>query len=138
MKIITVRLTPAGLVKIPENTPDEGMICEFIDIDEIEVRDEYHSMEDLYDHRMALNIALFNTWYEGNESNITVIKSKLHGDGTMFDGGYFIVMALTAEGQISYHYKLEHWDKFKIEEVERAPHWDGHTAKDVIERLIRL
>lgn len=110
-----------------------------------ECQDEYHSMTELYQHRMALTIALFNSWYHGGPTwhnspreDIEVLKSKLHHDGTMFEGGYFIVMALTQEGQISYHYKLEHWDEFDIPEVERAPEWDGHTSLQVLERLKRI
>ncbi len=108
--------------------------------DDIYIGDEYHTLDELYNHRMALNIALFNTWYyeQINEEPVTVMKSKFHNDGTMFEGGYFIVMAITAEGQISYHYKLEHWDKFQIPEVKRTPPYDGHTSKDVIERLSKL
>jgi len=108
-----------------------------ITVDAAEVSDGYHTMHELYQHRMALNIALFNTWQAAtgsDDSYIKVMKSKLHADGSMFDG-YFIVMAITPLGQISYHYKLKHWDKFIIEEVERTPEWDGHGAKDVLERL---
>jgi len=106
------------------------------------VSDGYHTMHELYKHRMALNIALFNSWYDsdvpdGYHSRMQVMKSKLHNDGTMFDG-YFIVMALTDYGQISYHYKIKYWDKFKIPEVERTPEYDGHTPNDVIERLMKL
>src|SRR5687767_6470334 len=106
--------------------------------DDIEIRDEYHSMHELYEHRMALNIALFNLLDPYNETTgIGVCKSKLHADGTMFEG-YFIVMCCTTFGQISYHYQLKHWDKFNIPEVERTPEWDGHTSLDVIERLMKL
>jgi len=122
---------------------------------QIEVSDEYHSMHDLYEHRMALTIALFNWWAEsrrvtGKYFDISllpdyvqtrfpgVMKSKLHHDGTMFEGGYFIVMAVTSVGQISYHYKLKYWDKFRIPEVERTPEWDGHSSLDALERLMEL
>ena len=111
-----------------------------------EVSDGYHTMHELYQHRMALNIALFNLWYEMHKylvetdmiyDNPQVMKSKLHNDGTMFDG-YFIVMAITPHGQISYHYDLKYWDKFKIPEVERTPPYDGHNSQDVLERLMKL
>ena len=104
-----------------------------------DVSDEYHSMHELYDHRMALNIALFHAWRD-NPMSITprVMKSKLHFDGTMFEG-YFIVMAIDDDGrQISYHYKLEHWDKFKIPELERTPEWDGHNSEEVLKRLLEF
>lgn len=107
--------------------------------------DEYHTIDELYNHRMVLNIALFHAWHElttqfgvgGLSTNIQVMKSKLHNDGTMFEG-YFIVMALTPVGQVSYHYKLEYWNKFQIPEVERTPEWDGHSSQNVLERLEKL
>jgi len=102
-----------------------------------ECRDEYHSMHELYEHRMALNIAFFNLLWKQAGFADKVIKSKLHADGTMFEG-YFIVMAITFEGQISYHYKLKHWDKFRIPEVERTPIWDGQGSMQVMERLMKL
>lgn len=106
--------------------------------EDIEIRDEYHSMHELYQHRMALNIALFNYLICGNDLEVKeVMKSKMHNDGTMFKG-YFVVMAVTIHGQISYHYKLKHWDKFKIPEVERTPPCDGHTSLQVMERLMHL
>lgn len=109
---------------------------------DIEVSDEYHSMHHLYKHRMALNMALFNMiqdWLdsEGQPVGYAVMKSKQHADGTMFDG-YFIVMAITPHGQISYHYKLKHWDKFRIPEVERTPTYDGHSSEDAIARLMAI
>lgn len=115
------------------------------DEESLVVTDGYHTMEELYDHRMALNIALFNiihnglTPYRGNQLpfGYKVMKSKKHHDGTMFDG-YFIVMAITPQGQISYHYKLEHWDQFRVPEVERTPEWDGHGSLQVMERLKKL
>lgn len=114
----------------------------------LEFGDNYHTMHELYQHRMALNIALFNhiNIYEKYPGGPQVIKSKLHHDGTMFDGGYFIVMLIYPNKkqiepktfQISYHYKLKHWDKFKIPEVERAPEWDRYTSSNTLERLLEI
>lgn len=110
-------------------------------------RDEWHTMKELYQHRMALNVALFHAWRQidlnenlwSDRHRYNVGKSKLHHDGTMFEGGYFIVFAQTPAGQISYHYKLEHWDAFKIPEWDQVPFpYDGHTPNDTIERLLKL
>lgn len=111
----------------------------YTDGDDLEVSDGYHTMHELYQHRMALTVALFHSWYieYGHEPEWQIFKSKFHSDGTMFEG-YFIVMAIVPSGQISYHYDLKHWDLFKIPEVERAPEYDGHTSDDVIERLLKL
>lgn len=112
-----------------------------------DISDGYHTIGDLYDHRLALTVALchsikwVNEMYVMNDmvdsDDAYCYKSKLHSDGTMFDG-MFIVVIETEDGQISYHYNLEHWDKFKIEEKEMANEYDGHTPEMCIERLLKL
>jgi hypothetical protein len=143
MKKFTVELKQEAIVNTEQS---KERITKFIfEGEDIEVRDEYHSMHELYEHRMALNIALFNVLNQiyPKFGNIKVVKSRLHADGTMFDG-YFIVMAYMhsvdnrAINQISYHYKLKHWDKFKIPEVEMTPVWDGHSSLEAMERLMKL
>jgi hypothetical protein len=113
-----------------------------------DVQDEYHTISELYEHRMALNALLFKMMYKLDAQvrgevlathTPLVLKAKLHNDGTMFEGGYFVVYAHTVQGDISYHYKLEHWDKFDIPEKERVPWgYDGHTPKDTVDRLLKL
>ena len=84
----------------------------------LDVTDGYHTMSELYEHRMALNAFLFKMMYkldlqvredEANEAPY-IMKSKLHNDGTMFEG-YFIVFVNTNVGQISYHYDLKYYKK---------------------------
>ena len=102
------------------------------------VTDGYHTIDELYDHRRALTIALFTAWFEGPPSGLQLMKSKLHTDGTMFDGYFIVVADIPEVGQISYHYEMKYWDKFIIPEVERIPYYDGHTSQDVVERLMKL
>ena len=96
------------------------------------ISDGWHTFGELYEFRMSLSIALLNTNPEISW------KSKQHDDGSMFDGGYFICGIETPKGQVTNHYKIEHWESFNVTEFEHAPKWDGHTAKDSIERLISL
>lgn len=100
-----------------------------------EVSDGYHTFNELYAFRMMYNAALFNEWAELKK--YTVHKSTKHYDGEdCFGGGYFIVSALLPTGLISNHYKLEHWDLFKIPAYETALfEYDNHTSKDVLDRL---
>ena len=119
------------------------------------IRDEYHSFEELYNIRLAYNVALFNEW--GNMSKMKEIdhgikgkeiakynvhKSWKHNDGEWCFGAqkkWFIVSAMLPTGLISNHYKAEYWDLFKIPSVERAEfEFDGHTALDVIDRLKKI
>jgi hypothetical protein len=90
--------------------------------------DGYHTFRELYEHRRVLTKSLFNMDKEN------CIKSWLHDDGTMFDN-YFIVGIITANGIASYHYHKDFWSEFECSEVLRFPAWDGHTAKDSIDRI---
>lgn len=92
--------------------------------------DGYHTFNELYYHRMVLFSIICNTYKEKSW------KSKLHDDGTMFPN-YFIVGVTTEEGNFTYHYHMDDWDKFNIKELPNAPVWDGHTSKDIT-RLLSL
>lgn len=115
--------------------------------DKIEqISDGYHTYKELYEFRKMYNAALFNEWArlwrigEDDEVNFNVHKSWKHNDGELcFGGGWFVVVAILPTGQISNHYPAEDWDLFKIPEVEKALFpFDGHTGKDVLERLKNL
>lgn len=95
-----------------------------------EASDGYHTFNELYDFRREYNAALVNSgvW--------KAHKSHRHHTGELcFGGGWFIVMIETPYGQISNHYEDKYWDEFHCEEKEIADEWDGHTEKDVLERL---
>ena len=108
-----------------------------------QISDGYHTFDELYEFRKMYNASLFNEWAI-NESwggrvtpKYNVHKSWKHHDGEdCFGGGWFIVSAMLPTGLISNHYKAEDWDLFKVPEVEKALfEFDGHTGKDVLERL---
>ena len=104
--------------------------------EEIEnISDGYHSFKELYEFRKVYNAALFNEWAKNNKYNVH--KSLKHNDGELcFGGGWFIVVAVLPTGQISNHYKMEDWDMFDIKQFDKALYpFDGHTSKDVINRL---
>lgn len=104
-----------------------------------DVSDGYHTFEELYQHRAALTAAFCNLATLYPEEQVTVVKSKLHHDGTMFDNETFIVVITLPYdiGQVSYHYNVRLWDWFRdVKEVDRAPVYDGHTPEMTIERLI--
>ncbi len=97
-----------------------------------EASDGYHTFNELYDFRREYNAALVNSgiW--------KAHKSYRHHSGELcFGGGWFIVMIETPFGQISNHYENKYWSEFHCEEKEFADEWDGHTEKDVIERLMK-
>ena len=93
--------------------------------------DGYHTFNELYEHRHTLFAAVLRLIPD------KAWKSKLHDDGTMFDG-WFIAGIETPEGQVTYHIPLRLWDKFKVTELPNAPKWDGHTSDDVLQRIDHL
>jgi hypothetical protein len=97
--------------------------------------DGYHTFNELYEFRKAYNAALFNEWAAGGKCSVH--KSWRHHDGELcFGGGWFIVVAVLPNGQISNHYEAKDWDLFAVPETERALfEFDGHTSADVIARL---
>ena len=94
-----------------------------------QISDGYHTFDELYYHRMILFSLLLN-----GHKDISW-KAKKHHDGTMFDEASFICGIETPEGQYTYHYKLEHWDKFDVQELEFAPEYDGHKPSDITRLL---
>lgn len=99
--------------------------------------DGYHTFDELYDFRKLLNANLFSDWFK--QGLYDVHKSEKHSDGQLcFGGGWFIVVAMTPEGQISFHYEMTDWDLFHCESREIPADFDGHTAEDVRLRLTAL
>lgn len=94
------------------------------------ISDGYHTFGELYYHRMILFSLLLNSHKDKSW------KAKKHYDGTMFDDD-FICGIDTPDGQYTYHYNLEHWDMFKVKELEFAPEYDGHKPSDIT-RLLSL
>jgi len=100
------------------------------------ISDGFHTFKELYDHRIALFVALCGYLaIMGNEAR-PVWRSKLHADGSSYDGWFIMGICKEAGNQISYHLPLSYWDECEFaEELERSPKWDGHTPADVVERL---
>ena len=102
-------------------------------VDTNNISDGCHTFGELYDHRAKLFSIICNQDFIRENA----WKSRLHDDGTMFDG-YFIVGINTPKGQATYHYEMKYWDYFHIKELDKAPKWDGHTPREAIERLLSL
>lgn len=99
-----------------------------------QLADDYHTMSELYFHRMLLFVTILKL---AKEKGYKLYKSKLHHDCSKIDG-YFIVGVITPEGQYAYHYNLKYWEYFNfVNEWERAPEWDGSKAND-LHRLLSL
>lgn len=107
-----------------------------------QVSDGYHTIAELYDHRITNFIALCRREKVLSPEGWPhpVWRSKKHGDGNDAYEGWFIMGIGKEKGkQISYHLPLSRWDETDFAEtLEQAPEWDGHTSNDVLERLKNL
>lgn len=117
-----------------------------------DVSDGYHTIEELYDHRITLWITLCrilsdyaNTvageWGSGTpEESEIPWRSKLHHDGTGYDGWFMLGYGFKKGNQITYHVPLSRWDETDFAKTHaKAPvPFDGHTSQDVLERLKSL
>ena len=109
------------------------------------ISDGYHTFDELYDHRLTLFITLCQFLVNYNklidEGKYVAYKripwrSKLHADGSEYKGWF--VMGINKEPgmQVTYHLPLERWkDTDFVETLDKAPEFDGHSHKDVLERL---
>jgi hypothetical protein len=94
--------------------------------------DGYHTFDELYVHRALLLMALMRehpelSWF-----------APCHHDGSAIPG-FFIAGMNLSTGQITYHIE-DRWlplvRSLTLNERVRAPEWDGHTAEDVVNRLM--
>jgi hypothetical protein len=107
------------------------------------ISDGYHRFSELYEHRIQLYIVLCafiamvdqtNSIRRKTESRVW--KSKLHSDGSCFEGWFVLGIHKEKGRQITYHLPMEKWeDVFFAEELDRAPEWDGHSGEEVLVRL---
>jgi len=107
-----------------------------------ETSDGYHTFNELYEHRITLWIALCRYFIQGKLSTDSrnVWMSKLHSDGTSFDGWFIMGIGKEKGNQITYHLPMERWNECKrtAQVVENAPEFDGHTPEDVLKRISEL
>lgn len=108
-----------------------------------EVSDGYHTFNELYDHRITLFIALCRIYdkhidlfptADGIENGVW--RSKMHSDGSQYDGWFVLGIGKNPGYQITYHLPLGRWDETGFAEtLVKAPEFDGHSSNDVLERL---
>lgn len=113
--------------------------------DDMQVSDGYHTMDELYDHRIQLFIALcrfiriadgYADEADAGGKAISVWRSKPHADGSSFDGWFILGLHKEVGKQITYHLPIARWNDCDFAEtLEKGPEFDGHTSADVLARL---
>lgn len=104
-------------------------------------RDEYHTMAELYRHRMLYNaLALYGLSSLARPGALNCGRSRRHHDGELcFNGEYFIVWVELLTGMVTNHYKIEDEKYFLfLEGYEKAPEWDGHTPAEAAKRMEKM
>jgi hypothetical protein len=108
------------------------------------ISDGIHTFSELYLHRNALFLALCreiceNTSYQTGQKSF-VWKSTNYFDGKEVEKGWFLMGIGMEQGeQITYHLPMSFWNKTNFANViEKPPFFDGHTPKDVLQRLFDL
>jgi hypothetical protein len=96
------------------------------------ISDGYHTFEQLYEHRMELWMVICrDTEYSW--------KTKVHSDGSVWDGWFLLGIDYDKGNQITYHLPIKYWSRLRsVETLKKAPEFDGHTPQDVIKRLRNL
>lgn len=97
------------------------------------ISDGHHSFGELYEHRITLFIAL---------CRIVQVRTFKYVWKAKTDKDWFILGINKKEGeQITYHLPMSKWEEtnFACELLlEYKPQFDGHTSKDVLDRLKKL
>ena len=106
-----------------------------IEVDNLaKVSDGYHTIEELYEHRCLLFIAYCVLAVEKDSPKFCAyIKEHLPG--------WFLLVIDTGAGQMSYHCNnkfLHLVEKSLIPEDSGEHKYDGHTSKDVLDRLTKV
>lgn len=114
--------------------PSEDGTATFIPCDPNTVSDGYHTINEIYEHRNLLFIALMKS----NPSKVW--RSRLHDDGSSYPGWFVAGMSLplgwSSLTPISYHLPDRLWDLLdNVPVLDVAPPFDGHTSEDVLKRL---
>lgn len=105
-----------------------------------QISDGYHTFGELYDHRVQLWITLLKVLTSSrSKSSCRVWMSTKHSDGNELDGWFLLGLTFDYK-QITYHVPLHRWNECNsfAEVLPLAPSWDGHTSRDVLERLSKI
>jgi hypothetical protein len=86
------------------------------------VRDQFHSMDEVYKQRTILLMAIAKTG---------VLKSYK----TAIEDRWFVGGLLLPSGQVGFHLEAHYYNSFNAT-MEKAPDWDGHDSQLAIRRLL--
>lgn len=141
MKTIILK---GAVLKNMAQYPD-GVYDQDIKVDVTEASDGYHTFDELYEHRITIFIAMcrlaetmqrmFNM-PENIPKRFDIWRSKVNGDGSVWNGWFVMGINKNAGEQITYHLPMNKWDETDFAQtLEKGPDFDGHTSSDILERI---
>lgn len=111
-------------------------------IDKGNISDGYHTFNELYDHRNTMFIALCKSLMVNDPDHFEgkIYKTRFDFENKYCGDGWFILGINFPKGkQISYHLPFKYWETCKqFQSFDKVPAFDGHTSKDVLERLLQI
>ncbi|GAB3324468.1 hypothetical protein GCM10027299_21750 [Larkinella ripae] len=146
MATVTLDVTPGMLKPVVAKEINKAIIdfTEQGTLSTNDISDGYHTFGELYEHRITLWIALcqlqHNRFMHTNAPSVrSAWRTRLHSDGSGFEGWFVLGIGKTSGEQMTYHLPDSKWGLCDFAEtLERAPDWDGHTSADVLERIAKL
>lgn len=121
---------------------------EFLSVGKIS--DGYHTFDELYECRNVLWVALVKA-LEGIQQILEQVgmeidnrrvawRSRCHSDGSAYAGWFLLGLGTKAGEQMTFHLPDEFWSACEAfaTTLDKAPEFDGHTTKDVLERITKF
>lgn len=104
------------------------------------ISDGYHTFEELYDHRIAIYIALCKQLAKTNSyEDLPVWRSMAHSDGSVWKDWFILGIHIESGKQITYHLPMSEWKNCSFAKATfKAPAYDNHTSVEVLQRLNKL
>lgn len=99
------------------------------------VSNGHHSFGELYDFRMVLTAAFFNS-LSADAMHKTYKSQHHHESDTEMDEGWFVTGAVLHGKPISFHYEMKLWDLFHVATTESSPAYEPYTSAEAFERLV--
>lgn len=100
-------------------------------IDRGQVSDGYHTFGELYEARCLLFVALIQAHKD------KAWRASRNADGAKWEGWFVCGIQPQAGSQITFHLPEKFWTTLDgIETHDMNPYFDGHSSKDVIDRLL--
>jgi hypothetical protein len=97
------------------------------------ISDGYHTFGELYEHRIALFIALCREFAKKRPEETA--GEKMVWKLLPKDGWFVMGISFTVGKQITYHLPESKWDETQFAWIPSEYNFDGHTSNDVLERL---